>query len=63
MYPHYPMNIKQKTYYISFTILLICLALTGFIYIYTGDIIIAILFAPPIIHWILKQREVSKEGH
>lgn len=55
------MDIKQKTYYISFVILLICLALTGIIYMYTGNIIIAILFAPPIIHWILKKRNSSKD--
>lgn len=51
------MDIKQKTYYISFVILLICILATALIYLYSGQLIIAILFAPPIIHWILKRRE------
>ena len=53
------MNLKQQTYYISFVVLLICLLATALIYLYTGNLIIAILFAPPIIHWILKRREQS----
>lgn len=58
------MNLKQKTYYISFVILLLCVLATALIYLYTGQLIIAILFAPPIIHWILKrkERERSEEG-
>lgn len=50
------MDLRTKTYYISFVILLICLLLTLLIYMYTGNVVIAILFAPPIIHWILKKR-------
>lgn len=53
------MNIKQKVYYISSLILLVCVLATLLIYLYTGRLIIAILFAPPIIHWILKRREQS----
>lgn len=53
------MNLRQKTYYISFVILLICILATLIIYLYTGHLIIAILFAPPIVHWILKRREQS----
>lgn len=55
------MNLKQKTYYISFVILLLCLLATALIYLYTGQLIIAILFAPPIVHWILKRKEQSVE--
>ncbi|MGK7370327.1 MAG: hypothetical protein ACNS64_08925 [Candidatus Halalkalibacterium sp. M3_1C_030] len=55
------MNLRQKTYYISFVILLICVLATLLIYLYTGQLIIAILFAPPIIHWILKRREQSTD--
>lgn len=50
------MNLKQKTYYISFFIVLVSLLLTYVIYVYTGNLIIAILFAPPIIYWILRRR-------
>lgn len=53
------MNITRKTYLISFLILLVCLALAGVIYWYTGTIVIAIFFAPPIVHWILKRRNES----
>lgn len=50
------MDLNRKTYFISFIILLVCIALAAVIYIYTGDLIIAIFFAPPIIHWILQRR-------
>ena len=53
------MNTKQKANYISLTFLLICLLATALIYIYSGALVIAILFAPPIVHWILKQRQKS----
>ena len=55
------MDLNQKTYYISFVILLICILATLLIYLYTGQLVIAILFAPPIIHWILKRREQSTD--
>jgi len=54
------MTTKQQTYLISFIILIVCLALAGIIYVYTGNLIIAIFFAPPIIHWILQKRNNSK---
>lgn len=54
------MDITQKTYLISFLVLLLCLALAGVIYIYTGNVIIAIFFAPPVIHWILQKRKESQ---
>ncbi|WP_171032821.1 hypothetical protein [Fodinibius saliphilus] len=54
------MDAKQKTYLVSFIILLICLLIAAIIYIYTGNIIIAIFFAPPIIHWILQKRNRDK---
>lgn len=53
------MDVKQKANYISVIFLLICLLATAWIYLYTGTLIIAILFAPPIVHWILKRREKS----
>jgi len=53
------MNTKQKANYISLAFLLICLLATALIYLYSGTLIIAILFAPPIVHWILKHREKS----
>lgn len=55
------MDLKQKTYLISFLILIICLALAAVIYVYTGNLIIAIFFAPPIIHWILQKRLKSSD--
>lgn len=55
------MNTKQKTYLISLIILIVCLALAAIIYVYTGNLIIAIFFAPPIIHWILQKRRRSED--
>lgn len=55
------MDIKQQTYLISFSILLVCLVIAAFIYVYTGTIIIAIFFAPPIVHWILQRRNKSNK--
>lgn len=54
------MNTKQQTYLISFVILIVCLVMAGVIYLYTGNLIIAIFFAPPIIHWILQKRNRSE---
>lgn len=54
------MESDKKVYLLSFLILLLCLALAGVLYVYTGDIVIAIFLAPPIIHWILKKRMKSE---
>jgi len=54
------MDTTQKTYVISGIVLVICLALAAVFYIYTGNLIIAIFFAPPIIHWILQRRNKLK---
>lgn len=56
------MDTKQKTYLISFIILIVCIAVAAVIYIYTGNLIIAIFFAPPIIHWILQKRRKSNDN-
>lgn len=55
------MDTTQKTYLISFIILLVCIALAAIIYLYTGNLIIAIFFAPPIIHWILQRRNKLRD--
>ncbi|MDZ7681960.1 MAG: hypothetical protein U5J63_09695 [Fodinibius sp.] len=55
------MDITQKTYLISFIVLIVCLALAAGIYFYTGNLIIAIFFAPPIIHWILERRKKLRQ--
>jgi len=56
------MTQKKKTYLISLIVLLVCLLMAGIIYLYTGDIVIAIFFAPPIIHWILDKRRRRSEN-
>ncbi|GAA5521252.1 hypothetical protein Asal01_01187 [Fodinibius salicampi] len=53
------MDIGQKTTYISLFVLAICILLTLVIYLYTGHLVIVLLIAPPIIHWILKKRKES----
>jgi hypothetical protein len=55
------MDTTQKTYLISLVVLLVCLALAAGIYMYTGNLIIAIFFAPPIIHWILERRNKLRQ--
>lgn len=51
------MDIQEKTTLISLLVLLICIVIGIVIYIFTGIIFVAIIFAPPIVHWILKKRE------
>lgn len=51
------MDLGQKTTYISLLILTTCILLTLVIYLYTGHLVIVLLIAPPIIHWVLKKRE------
>lgn len=55
------MNRKKRTYVISFLVLIVCLLTAGIIYVYTGNIIIAIFIAPPVIHWILQRKNLSEE--
>lgn len=53
------MDINRKTNLISIFVLLFCILLAIAIYLYSGHIVVAILIAPPIIHWILKKRQES----
>jgi hypothetical protein len=50
------MTINQKIWLISLTVLLVCILAAVLIYITTGQVIIVLFIAPPIIHWILKKR-------
>lgn len=54
------MKPKKKIYLISFLILIVCLLLAAIFYIYTGDLIIALFIAPPIIYWMLQKRYKMK---
>lgn len=56
------MDTKQRNTWISLIILLFCILLAAVIYIYTGNVVIAIFLAPPIIHWILEKRRKSRQG-
>ena len=55
------MTTNQTVWLISIIILLVCLLIALLLYIYTGQIFIAILIAPPIIHWILKKRQKDRK--
>ncbi len=57
------MDTKQKTNLISLLVLVICIVLGILIYLFTGIVFIAIIFAPPIIHWILKRREKQQSDN
>lgn len=54
------MDIEQKINLISLIILLVCILAAILIYQYTGNIVVALFFAPPIIHWILRKRNNSE---
>lgn len=51
------MTTNQKIWLISSIVILVCILAALLIYIYTGQIIIVLFIAPPIIHWILKRRQ------
>jgi len=55
------MNTKQKVWYISAVILLVCVLIALLVYKFTGVIFFAIFFAPPVIHYILKKRWGNEE--
>lgn len=49
------MDLRQKTNLISLMVMLVCIALGIIMFMYTGNVLIVILFAPPLIHWIMKK--------
>jgi hypothetical protein len=51
------MTTNQKVWLISFIIVLVCILAALLIYIYTGQIVLALFIAPPIIHWILRRKQ------
>jgi len=55
------MIIHQKAWFYSIIFLLICLLAAVLIYKFTGNIILVLLVAPPIVHWILKKRIDHKD--
>ncbi|PKD45181.1 hypothetical protein [Rhodohalobacter barkolensis] len=57
------MTINQKVWLISFIIVLVCILAALLIYIYTGQFVLALFIAPPIIHWILKRRQNRDTGN
>lgn len=56
------MTTNQKVWAISSIIILLCFILAGVLYLYTGQIFLAIFIAPPIIHYILKKRMVEERN-
>lgn len=57
------MTTTQKVWLISFIIILVCILAALLIYIYTGQIVLALFIAPPIIHWMLKKRQNKGTDH
>ena len=47
---------NQKVWLISVIILIICIVIAIIVYLRTGQLFIAILIAPPLIHYALKYR-------
>ncbi len=54
------MTTNQTVWLITWIIVLVSVLATLLIYLHTGHVIIALIVAPPIIHWIMKKR-FSKE--
>jgi len=50
------MTLHQKVWFYSLLFLLVCLLAALLIYKFTGNIILVLFVAPPIVHWILKKR-------
>ena len=57
------MTTNQKVWLISFIIILVCILAALLIYIYTGQIVFALLIAPPIIHWIIKRKQSKNSDY
>lgn len=57
------MTTNQKVWLISFLIVIACLVAALLIYLYTGQIVIAIFIVPPLIHYILKKRMGKDDGY
>lgn len=55
------MTTNQTVWLISMIVLLVCLLAALLIYIYTGHFVLALIVAPPIVHWILKRRNRESE--
>lgn len=55
------MTTNQSVWLISIIFLLFCLVAALLIYIYTDHIILALIVAPPIVHWILKRNNRSNQ--
>lgn len=50
------MTTNQKVWYITLLVVLICLLGALLIYHFTGHIFLAIIIAPPLVHYFLKRR-------
>lgn len=55
------MTTNQKAWYITFLILLLSLLVAAVIYHFTGHLFLAVVIAPPAIHYFLKKRAENKE--
>ena len=53
------MDLRQKVNIISLIVMLVCIVLAIAVYFYTGNIFVVILFAPPVIYWIMKKNRES----
>lgn len=57
------MTTNQTVWLISIIVLLVCLLAALLIYIYTGNVILALIVAPAIIHWILRRRNRTRSEY
>lgn len=50
------MTTNQSVWLITFIVILVCILIALLVWMYTGHVFVAIVVAPPVIHWILKRR-------
>lgn len=55
------MTIKQKIWYFSGLVVLLCLLIAALVYKFTGHLFLMIFIAPPLIHYFLKKRYRSAD--
>ncbi|MDX1590750.1 MAG: hypothetical protein R3283_02230 [Balneolaceae bacterium] len=55
------MTTNQTVWLITFIVILVSILAALLVWIYTGHVFLAIIVAPPIIHWILKRRQQEQE--
>lgn len=52
---------NRTTWYLSALILLICILIAVAVYLFTGQVFLVIIFAPPVIHYFVNKKRRSSQ--